>query len=297
MITINEKPVFDEQYDLLRRPSQQKGGFAHIRKLKELVVGSGDNSFHADKQGIWLGNKNFADAIFSVKMDGDINIGDYDNGEGTKWDQSAAKLLIKGDIIVGSLTFNKQFIYTSFESADGWGHGADLTPLLGGANMQTGGTINTKRYINDEITGGQGVFATKNPFFQAGVEFSSNTDQEIYFGCGDLHLGDGTEEGLGFKITNGTLYALHTKSDGATATEYTTEITGITIRDTNHYKAVYDYDASKIYFYVNGTLRATHTTNLPTLNNYPILMSFSIENTIAANKAIFLKYALFGQDF
>ena len=90
-----------------------------------------------------------------------------------------------------------------------------------------------------------------------------------------MNIGDGTETGAGFKIVDGTLYALHTTTTGSASTEYTDEITGITLTQPNEYKVVY-ISNTKIEFYVNNVLKKTHTTNLLTTlsNNKPVLMSF-----------------------
>ncbi len=85
-IFIDEQILFEkEEYDEIQRvvaievrnlldqfQSQEKGGFAHLKLLKELVIGSGDTSFRADTRGIWLGAASFSDAPFKVGMDGVI---------------------------------------------------------------------------------------------------------------------------------------------------------------------------------------------------------------------------------
>ncbi|MFA7287038.1 MAG: LamG-like jellyroll fold domain-containing protein [Patescibacteria group bacterium] len=48
------------------------GGETLLSSLKELTVGVGDTVFHADKQGIWLGSKQFNDATFRVNMAGQL---------------------------------------------------------------------------------------------------------------------------------------------------------------------------------------------------------------------------------
>lgn len=207
----------------------------------------------------------------------------------------------RGDICVGSIYYTKQVVYTSFESADGWTAGTNLNIKLGGSAIQTTATINTQKYINDEIFGGKGVyFTTKNPYFQCGLECADITKQIIYFGVGNLSIGDGTECGFGFKIVDGTLYALHTTTDdtGNNAVEYTTVISGITLTQSNEYKVIYTSN-SKIEFYINNVLKATHTTNLilATSDDDPVLMTFSIKNTEALNKIIYLRYAMFVQDY
>ncbi len=63
--------------------------------------------------------------------------------------------------------------------------------------------------------------------------------------------------------TTSKLYA-HT-SDSAAMTN--TEITGITLTNTNTYRIEYDTVWPTARFYVNGVLKATHTTNVPTSGN------------------------------
>lgn len=72
MITIDDQPIFTEEYDLVEKQAQERRGFSYLKKLKELVIGSGDTSFRADKNGIWLGNAVFANAPFRVNMAGAI---------------------------------------------------------------------------------------------------------------------------------------------------------------------------------------------------------------------------------
>ena len=210
-----------------------------------------------------------------------------------------AILDVNGLLTVGGIIYSKQYVYTNFESADGWTGGANLDARLGGSAIHVPNVSGSKEEINAEIFGGGGVFyTTKNPGFQCGLECSATTNQTIYFGVGDLNIGDGTENGFGFKIANGTLYALHTESDGVTSTERLDEITGITLTDSNNYKALY-ISNSKIEFYVNNILMLTQTTNLLVSGNDddPVLMSFSVKTLENAAKAIYLRYALFFQDF
>ena len=69
-IYIDDHPIFTEEYDLLQKQNQERVGFAYLKNLKELIIGSGDTSFRADYKGIWLGNAVFASAPFSVNMAG-----------------------------------------------------------------------------------------------------------------------------------------------------------------------------------------------------------------------------------
>jgi hypothetical protein len=67
-----------------------------------------------------------------------------------------------------------------------------------------------------------------------------------------------TSEHVGFALDTAVLYA--SNADGATQTK--TDISaGVTATAHNTYRAVFD-SGTNIKFYVNGTLKATHTTNL-----------------------------------
>lgn len=76
MIFINNKPILTEKDESLQRRSQERRGFAFLKKLKEITIGSGDTVFRANKDGIWLGNAVFADAPFSVSIDGTLTCSD-----------------------------------------------------------------------------------------------------------------------------------------------------------------------------------------------------------------------------
>lgn len=72
MILIDDQPIFAEEYDLLEKQAQERRGFSYLNKLKNLVIGSGDLSFRADKKGIWLGAAEFESASFRVDMQGNL---------------------------------------------------------------------------------------------------------------------------------------------------------------------------------------------------------------------------------
>jgi len=75
--------------------------------------------------------------------------------------------------------------------------------------------------------------------------------------------------GFGFYIIRDTtstrLYA-YSRTDNTTSS-VKTQITGVNITQNHRYKAVYT-PQSNIKFYVDGVLKATHTTGLPTNGNY-----------------------------
>ena len=106
---------------------------------------------------------------------------------------------------------------------------------------------------------------------------------------------DDTDSGFGFKVEDGVLYAIVVKPVASTRTEYTTVISGVTITDLNVYKAYFDYTESKIYFYVNGVLEHTESTNLP-VDSTPTLFVYSIENKVSTNKLMANSYLLYSRE-
>lgn len=70
---------------------------------------------------------------------------------------------------------------------------------------------------------------------------------------------DTTNGGIRFVLNTSTLYA-HNANGTATSTDITS---GVTVTNWNVYEIVFNPGVD-IKYYVNGTLKATHTTNLPT---------------------------------
>jgi hypothetical protein len=101
-----------------------------------------------------------------------------------------------------------------------------------------------------------------NLAFVAEFQKAANQDSFMGFHTTDLAAipADATDVAVhtGFYVQDGTLYA--SNANGSTQTK--TEITGVTLTNANGYEMVYDAGNS-VKFYINGTLRATHTTNLP----------------------------------
>ena len=133
---------------------------------------------------------------------------------------------------------------------DGAG-GQTLTIL--GLRIYTGAVNGEMSVVAAEAwVGAHIVNFAKNMFFQTSIRFEDNTNQTAFITMGETKY-------FGFKIIDGNLFAVHEDGGGETATQ----INGITLTNTNIYKAIFDQDNSKILFYVNGVLKVTHTTDLP----------------------------------
>lgn len=196
-----------------------------------------------------------------------------------------------GNVLISGMSFSKQFVFSFFESLDGWSSGAaGATVALGGTIMQTTTTINTERLLYAEplATQNRVSYSSKSPEFSCGLIFGNSTNQTIYFGMGMLNPGY-PAFGLGFKNLDGTIYAMSVDNDNQTLTE----ITGLS--GFNVYRVKLDSTNQEAKFFVNNELKATHITNIPTSDD-PVTMSFYITNTAAANKSIVITFASFQQD-
>lgn len=179
------------------------------------------------------------------------------------------------------LVGDQYMLMTCFESRDGWNAqdgdaGYIISASVFGLIVQTGGGVGAEVYMSTEPSIADPVVKfNKDGFFQTTVRCYQTTSQEIY-----IIVGEKTE-GYGFKILNNTLYAYHNNAAG----EVTTEITGITLTLHNIYRAVFDTTAGKIYFYVNGVLKATHDTDLPT-GDTSIVFTYQVKTTAGGVRTI-----------
>lgn len=208
-----------------------------------------------------------------------------------------------GEVEIGKFFFNRENVFSFFESFDGWNTGGTgtATPLLGGARLQTTNVTNREVYANNEPALFALGYGSKNPSLEMYIALSATTNQTAYWGMGSLTAAgnfDGTEEGVGFKVSGSTLTAVSVQSDGATASETNTTITGITLGSFNRYQVIIDSLHSIYKFYVNGNLVATHTgsDNIPDSNG-AIMFELYITTTEAVNKVLYARSALFSQDF
>ncbi len=189
------------------------------------------------------------------------------------------------------LAFDRFQFETYFESIDGF-------TKTGGVALEEVAlvSLNTTAILNNEqrIYAGAidanelGAKPANSPFWLTRVKFVSTTTQLAYIMSGDY----GIPVGWGFKIVNGSLYAWYIDSGDS---EVTTEITGVTLTNWNTYKLEFESGAS-IKFYVNGVLKVTATTNLPTgaASNF---IGWWIKTTDTAVRTMYVQYAIYDEDF
>jgi len=204
--------------------------------------------------------------------------------------------ILDQSIAVHKFKYDKLKIETVFETIDAWteyvsGSGV-VENYIASTRLRTSTTINSIADIHaDAWLEGYGERSDHNPLFATETIFKSTTNQEAYIVAGSYDW-----QGFGFKIIDDTLYTLSIK-DGA---ETTTDISaGITLTDWHRLKAIYT-SGSKIEFYVDDILKATHSTNLPENSSGATdeltYFRYRIKNTAAENKEIHLRYLSFVQD-
>lgn len=178
--------------------------------------------------------------------------------------------------------FNKICYSFSLESLDSWLEHADFSLNPGEIYLQTGGVINTTKRGYCENSN---ILDTRKEM-QAQFVFSLGqiTNQIFYLVSGDSYIGDTECEAIGFKVVNGELFAFSTNTDGGSKTEYTTKIADI-VAGQIYVARFYYVPGSYIKFYLDDVLVATHSSNLPSQDNYSAFMvDISLKNTAAENK-------------
>lgn len=122
-----------------------------------------------------------------------------------------------------------------------------------------------------------GMNTTRKIFFETEVTFQGSGDLSkaggFGFCTGDAAYiveedGQASQSIAGFMLKDAVLYA-HT-SNGTSVTR--TALTGLTLSNPNTFRMEIDlgHATPQVRFYVNGVLRATHTTNVPTNSGLPM---------------------------
>ena len=195
-------------------------------------------------------------------------------------------------VLKEKLTTNKDFVSCNFESIDFWSHygTGSVNSNFGAVSIMTTSTANN---LNEFQANGDPFFIdfyAKNPVFEEIVRLYDTTSQIAYFGIGQQPSYSNAYF-VGFKVSNGTLYACWKKN----GSEYTTQIDGITLTNFHTYRAVMTSGVD-IKFYIDDVHVATATTNLPDAEEILSLWVFSIKNTTTSERLIVIKNCIFFQD-
>lgn len=171
-------------------------------------------------------------------------------------------------------------------TTDGWSITGSVSANVGDFVLQTGSGSGTLTVATAETMFAHSWLKDIISYFT--FKLLSNTNQTVYVCIGSGSPTDVENQGVGFKISNGTLYAYHSYTDGENKTEVLTEIAGIAITNLNRYQIKFFYGV-KIEFYVNDVLKATHSSNLPSSDwDGGGLFTLRIINNAAENKALYV---------
>lgn len=126
------------------------------------------------------------------------------------------------------------------------GHPGQLT-------LTTGSTSGNRGQL--ELTHTDTLHSHDFEFIESNFSMSATTTSEYFFGW----QSNTTANHYGyFHALNGTLTS---ESDNGSGTKQSTTITGVTLTSSNTYRI--EYDGTSLLFYLNGTLKATHSTKVP----------------------------------
>jgi len=230
-----------------------------------MSIGSGNNVFKADTNGIYLGNANFNDAPFKVDMQGNIT----------------AETLLLSD----TKKYFQQFI--SWNTLQGGFSASSLaTPYGTYVYLPTDSTVNTTTYVRTYGPIEPSWVNGKKHIYEIGViYFGTNTAQTIWLFFERSNVSPPTEtfDHIGFKIINARIYA--SSADNTTQKLTDTGVNIITGPRLTRFKMIFT-SWTECKYYVDNVLVATHTTNLPRSGITTQYLNFCIRNEEAVNKWI-----------
>jgi len=181
----------------------------------------------------------------------------------------------------------------NLESADGWYSDKEIDFSLGGLMLSVPSSEQTFHYLRAESE--PVPLFSKDIFCRMCISLSDITQQIVSWTTGPYNEDPGEAQCIGFKVVNGNLYALHTKANGSSVTEYTTLISGVSLQS-KHIYSFYFTAGSKIEFYVDNVLKATHDSNLPNPDyGHRHMFYFTIQNTENDAKFLFISELYWAQ--
>ena len=157
------------------------------------------------------------------------------------------------------------------ETIDGWDIGisgtASIFANIGELGLQAGYNASPNYYCYGAAPT-RTVLSTKTFRTRAILKtIATYTGFNAYLTTGPYSTGESEVHGVGWKITNGVLYAVHRSANGSGSTEYATEILNLAANTYYNLEIIYTPETS-IEFYINDVLVTTHDTNLPDTEYY-----------------------------
>ena len=185
-------------------------------------------------------------------------------------------------VVRDKIQFDRNQIDFYFTSLDGAQKSAGVSlDGLNSATMQTTGVTNNEQtlefYVGDN---NQGVaLAEKNPNFEAQANFPYLTNITAFLGA----FWFGEPMGFGFKIVDGTAYAMYYDSDG---TEHTQSLGTITTHTYHTFRCEL-VDGVSLKFYIDGEMLYDFG-NVAMSDNY-FYIAYSVKQTSASMRFMYLR--------
>lgn len=162
-----------------------------------------------------------------------------------------------------------------------------ITSAFARLTMTTPASTNGEVWINTETSYINEIdFDNEICGFNTNLKMSAAYGSQLYFGMGQNPL-IGDENGFGFKVISGTLYACIWKYGfGETAQS----ITGITLNKYNNYRVEYT-PLESIKFYVNNVLKLTYLYNADVfpVGGSPVPFTVNFKTTNNTAKSVYLE--------
>jgi len=201
-----------------------------------------------------------------------------------------ADKLARFSVSLDKFSCNKIIMVSCFESLDGWKQdvesGGSINHFIFSVNIRTGAVTGRYARLYGDAVDEDFIDFSKKIIFQTSVAIAFSSSQLAYIVCGSYG-----EDNFGFKISGNSLYAYNQALPNYTETLIATLSVGVY----NILRAEFDPVAAKIEFFVNDTLVATHTTNLPS-SPQEVFMDFYIETETNAYRDLWLRDLLFSRD-
>jgi len=253
--------------------------------FNSLIVGSGNNAYRVDRQGLWLGSNSFSSAKFSVDMHGNltannvslsgaIKTGAGSQINGTYIDSLTANKITAGTIDANIVTINNLTVGTNVNIGTAQ-DSAGVTTIIG--NTVTTGYVNALAVV-------AGSVAAENI---TGTYITGKTVQTSV--TGDRVLLNGVNGNLEFKNGN-TLYAdIATYKIGDMIGFNMSTYDNNSIISMNEYAGVGDIKIDADYVYLFGAISLVGST--ATAAMFPLVDStYNIGSSSYAYKSLFTDY-------
>lgn len=271
-----------------------------VKSVVEAILADGAVSSRAITSDQIVGkdirtDENVGELVDGVKFNSD-GIQMYQGGEKKVDIPVEGNPFFAGNLLASGIFYSKAFKQTNFESLDGWAVSPDgyVNNVWGGAYIRTPNTVDGIAFIYYQpVIARPIVYESDSPYFQVSLKLSSTSDNESYFMIG-TQLTMSVWGGFGFKVTNGTLYAIILNNSH---NENATEIDGVDITKYHMYRAEMT-SLKSIKFYVDNVLVCEVPYSYFVFPRGSAYMGFAmgIKTFAAAYKSMYVESLLMCQD-